>query len=428
MPRGGRASRLLPPTSLGRSLALQSALYAVGTGVFVSGNAVYFTRVVGLTPGMVGLGISLGGAVSMLAAVPAGRWADRLGLRGSWACAAFVEALLYLAYPFVHGLGGFVLLLGLLALAQALGAGGRGGYVLAAVPRGQRVRVLAFVRSALNIGFTVGAMLAGLALATGDAAVVRAIPVATAAVLLVNGVLVARLPVAPAHARDAPPEPGRAALRNRRFVLLSGLNGLMAVDQVLLSVVFPLWLVSRTDAPHAVLAWLYGTNTVLVVLLQVRASRGSETVAGAARSVRVAGLAALAACSVVMTTAWSAGGATVVLLWLGYVLLTGAELFHSAGGWGFLSELSDPERRGEYQGVWKLGQQAQLMAGPVTCTWLAVTWRPEGLLVIGAVAVSASLLMAGAASGARRWLEAGKPAGVRRVGVDTIERSGPATR
>ncbi|HEU4567836.1 MAG TPA: MFS transporter, partial [Marmoricola sp.] len=130
-----RAARLLPPTALGRSLALQSALYAVGTGVFVSGNAIYFTRVVGLTPTQVGLGISLGGAVSMLAAVPAGRLADRVGLRTSWAAAALVEALLYLAYPWVHGLGGFALLVGCLSLAQALGAGGRGGYTLAAVPR-----------------------------------------------------------------------------------------------------------------------------------------------------------------------------------------------------------------------------------------------------------------------------------------------------
>ena len=432
MSAGDGAARLLPPTPLGRSLALQSALYAVGTGVFVSGNAVYFTRVVGLTPTQVGLGISLGGAVSMLAAVPAGRLADRVGLRSSWTAAAFVEALLYLAYPWVHDLRGFVVLLSVLSLAQALGAGGRGGYTLAAVPRGQRVRVLAFVRSALNIGFTVGALLAGVALATGSLAIVRAIPVATAVVLLVNGLLVSRLPAA--GRRTVPPdpraEPGARALRNRRFVLLSGLNGLMAVDQVLLSVVFPLWLVSRTDAPHAMLAWLYGTNTVLVVLLQVRASRGAETVAGAARAARVAGLAAVAACAVMMTTAWSAGGSTILLLWLAYVLVTGAELFHSAAGWGFLSELTDPRRRGEYQGVWKLGQQAQLMVGPVTCTWLAVRWRPEGLLVIGATALVASVLVGQVAHGAQewmqRWLPEVKPSSVPMGAVDTIEPTGPA--
>ena len=431
-------ARWLPPTSLGRALSLQSALYAVGTGVFVSGNAVYFTRIVGLSAGQVGLGISLGGAVSMAAAVPAGRLADRVGLRGAWTVAALVEAMLYLAYPWVHGLAGFAALIGLLALAQALGAGGRGGYTLAAVPRAQRVRILAFVRSALNIGFTVGAALAGLALATEDDTVVRAIPFLTAGLLFVNGALVFRLPAVstPVAEAMAPPQPGEAALRNRRFALISALNGLMSVDQVLLSVVFPLWLVTRTDAPHAVLAWLYGTNTVLVVLLQVRASRGSETVSGAARSVRVAGLAVLGACLAVTPTAWSSGTATVLLLWLGYVLLTGAELFHSAAGWGFLSELSDPERRGEYHGVWKLGQQAQLMVGPVTCTWLAVTWHPEGLLVIGLVALSVSVLMAGVGAGAQRGLDRrdagyrmrGKPVGAPGLGVDTIESSGPAPR
>jgi MFS family permease len=419
---------VLPPTRLARSLSLQSGLYAIGTGVFVSGNAVYFTRIVGLTPGQVGLGISVGGAVSMLGAVPAGRLADRLGLRAAWAWAALMEALLYLAYPWVHGLTGFMALLALLALAQALGAGGRGGYSLAAVPRGERVRVLAFVRSALNIGFTIGAMLAGVALATGSAEVIRAIPYLTAAVLAVNGYLVSRLPGVPARPEEeaAAPARGGTALRNRAFVLLSGLNGLMAVDQVLLSVVFPLWLVSRTDAPHAVLAWLYGTNTVLVVLLQVRASRGSESVAGAGRSARVAGLAVLGACAVVTTTAWSAGVATVLLLWGGYVLLTAAELFHSAAGWGFLSELSDPGRRAEYQGVWKLGQQAQLMAGPVTCTWLAVSWRPEGLLLVGAAATAASLLTAGAGRRAEAWFADRKPAGAPLAAVDTIERSGPS--
>lgn len=427
-PWWGSAARLLPPTRIGRSLAVQSTLYAVGTGVFVSGNAVYFTRVVGLSPAQVGLGISIGGAVSMLAAVPAGRLADRAGLRGSWTAAAVAEALLYLAYPWVHSLLGFVVLLALLSLAQALGAGGRGGYTLAVVPRGQRVRILAFVRSALNIGFTLGALLAGLALATGSLDVIRAIPLLTAAVLLVNGLLISRLPAAGRRTAEEAqrPEPGSRALRNRRFVLLSGLNGLMAVDQVLLSVVFPLWLVSRTDAPHAVLAWLYGTNTVLVVLLQVRASRGAETVAGASRSARVAGVAALGACAVMMTTAWTPGAATIVLLWAGYVLVTCAELFHSAAGWGFLSELSDPERRGEYQGVWKLGQQAQLMVGPVTCTWLAVSWRPEGLLVVGAVALVASLLTAQVAYGAQRWLRDRKPTGVPAGAVDTIEQTGPA--
>jgi hypothetical protein len=76
--------------------------------------------------------------------------------------------------------------------------------------------------------------------------------------------------------------------------------------------------------------------------------------------------------------------------------------------------------------VWKLGQQAQLMAGPVTCTWLAVSWRPEGLLLVGAAATAASLLTAGAGRRAEAWFADRKPAGAPLAAVDTIERSGPS--
>ena len=65
-----------------------------------------------------------------------------------------------------------------------------------------------------------------------------------------------------------------AAWRNVGFVVLAACNGVLSSNQVLLNVVVPLWLVERTDAPPVLLAWLFGTNTVLAVLLQVRASRG----------------------------------------------------------------------------------------------------------------------------------------------------------
>ncbi len=71
----------------------------------------------------------------------------------------------------------------------------------------------------------------------------------------------------------------QSALRNRGFVLLSTCNGVLATNQVLLNVVIPLWLVQETDAPRVLLAWLFGTNTVLAVLLQVAAARGVDSVA-----------------------------------------------------------------------------------------------------------------------------------------------------
>ena len=51
---------------------------------------------------------------------------------------------------------------------------------------------------------------------------------------------------------------------------------MLGTNQVLLNVVIPLWLVQETDAPRVLLAWLFGTNTVMAVLLQVPAARGVE--------------------------------------------------------------------------------------------------------------------------------------------------------
>ena len=50
------------------------------------------------------------------------------------------------------------------------------------------------MRSALNIGFTLGALLGGLALATNSDSVIRMVPLMTAAVLGLNALLITRLP------------------------------------------------------------------------------------------------------------------------------------------------------------------------------------------------------------------------------------------
>lgn len=419
-----RLARMLPDNPLARRLSAQSGLYAVGSGVFLTGNAVFFTQVVGLSATQVGIGISVAGVVAFLVSVPLGRVADRFGPKRTWALAASGEALVYLGYPWVRGFAMFLAVVVALTLMEALGSAGRGAYTIDVFARGERVRQLAFVRSALNIGFTVGALLGGIALGIGDLRVIMAVPLVAAAVLGVNAFLVLRLPDVRHVDQDTPVHvvaPG--ALRNKPFLAVAFLNGLLGVDQILLNVVVPLWLVERTDAPHALLAWLFGTNTVMVVLLQVAAARGSDSIPGALRASRLAALSVLAACLLVMGTAWTASWLTVLVLWLGYVALTTGELFHSAGGWGLVSELSDQSRRAEYQGAWKLGRSAVSMAGPAAFTWLAVSWRPEGWLVVAGVALLGAALLPFATRAAERSLGARNPESVDRAAADTITGS-----
>ena len=394
---------LLPSSTLARRLAVQSVLFAVGEGAFLTGSAVFFTQVVGLSAAQVGLGLTIAGVVTFFVAVPLGRLADRFGPQRVWALGAVATAALYATWPFVSGFPAYVALVVVLELVDAAASAGRGAYTMSAFTGAERMSSLAFMRSALNVGFTVGALLGGLALASGDLSVVRAVPVVTALVLVVNGVLITRLPVAAAP-DAAPSERSTGALRNRAFLAWAAADGVLSTNQVLLNVVIPLWLVQETDAPRVLLAWLFGTNTVLAVLLQVRASRGAETVDGALRAARVSGAFFVLSCFVVLVTDSTVGWVTIVLVWAGHVTVTGAELFQSASHWGLAAELSDPARRGEYQGAARLGGTVGGVWAPAAYTFLALELGTVGWLVIAAVVAAAVAAMHPAARAAERYL------------------------
>ena len=402
-----RLARFLPPTPLARRLSMQSVLFAIGEGTFMTGSAVFFTHIVGLTAAQVGLGLTIAGVFAFAFAVPLGRLADRIGPKRQWAIGASLTAGLYLVWPFVNGFATYVVLVVVLELAQRAGWSGRGAYTLDVFPHDERVRSMAFMRAALNIGFTIGAMAGGLALAFDSDAVIRAVPWVTAGVLALNAWLITRLPDA-AHDRPAtdPVEKavGSSALRNRGFLVLSACNGVLDTNQVLLNIVIPLWLVQETDAPHVLLAWLFGTNTVLAVLFQVPAARGVNSVDTSLRAARIAASFFVLSCLIVLVTHDTLGWTTIALVWLGHVTVTGAELFESAAHWGFLSELSDPDRRGEYQGASQLGETLGGVWAPAAYTFLAMEWGTPGWLTIAGIVVVAVLVMTPAARSAERYL------------------------
>ena len=111
------AQRLLPPTSLARQLSAQAILYAFGQGTFLTGSAVFFTQLVGLSAAQVGLGLTVAGAVTFVFAIPLGRLGDRIGTKRIWSLGSACGALLYAAWPLVHGLTGYLVVITLVELA-----------------------------------------------------------------------------------------------------------------------------------------------------------------------------------------------------------------------------------------------------------------------------------------------------------------------
>jgi MFS family permease len=418
MPRylPARLARLAGPTSLIQRLSVQSVLSAFGDGVFLTGSAVFFTQIVGLSAARVGLGLTIAGVVTFAFAVPLGKLSDRFGAKPVWALASLLEAVLYLAWLAVGGMVTFVAMLVVLDLVSTTSRAARNAYRFDVFPREERVSSSAYFRAARNVGYTLGALLAGVALATNSDDVIRAVPLATAVLLLLNAALVSRMPSKVAHAETESPleeavhaEGRGSAMRNRGYVLMSVCNGVLGTHQVLLNVVIPLWLVEETDAPRVLLAWLFGTNTVMAVLLQVAAARGVVTVGDSLRAQRRGAAFFVLSCGIVLVTHDTVGWVTIALVWIGHVTVTGAELFQSAGDWGLQAELSDPARRGEYQGVSQLGYTLGSVWAPAAYTFLAMEWGTPGWLLIAAIIIIAAAAIHPASRAAEQHLALEQP-------------------
>ena len=64
----------MPDPGPARVLALATLVNTMGNGLFLTGSVLFFTRVIGLSPAQVGLGLSAAGICGMVAGIPLGRW------------------------------------------------------------------------------------------------------------------------------------------------------------------------------------------------------------------------------------------------------------------------------------------------------------------------------------------------------------------
>jgi MFS family permease len=411
----GRLGELVPPPGLVRRLSLQSVLFKTGDGVFMTGSAVFFTQVVGLSMAQIGLGLTIGEVLSGVMAIPIGRLADRIGPRRAWALGSALCAVVFAGWPFVTGFVAYLTMVTLYSVVENAADAGRQAYVLDVLAPAERIRSQAYIYSAMNVGSTLGALLGGIALAFDSTTLMRWLSLATVAIFVLNAVFVSRLPGAPRDQRtreEARVRPdGPSALANRGYLALQFCVGSLWTNQTLLSVLIPLWLVTETDSPHWLLAWLFGTNTVLCIVLPQFTSAGVRTLDDALRRVRWSAVFFVASCLITMVTHSTAGLVTGLLVWLGHLTVTAAELATGSAGWMFQAQLQDPRRRGEYGSVGGMFSQLGGRWAPALYTWLAMTWQHVGWMLIG-------LIVAIAAAGAHPAMRAAERFAVREFPVE----------
>jgi MFS family permease len=360
----------------------------------MTGSAVFFTQIVGLSAAQVGLGLTIAGVASFVAALPAGKLVDRYGPKRMWALSASGQAALFALWPFIDSFTGYVAMAVTMEVVGSLGGAAFGAYTIDVLPAQERVQSRAYMYSALNAGFTLGALIGGVALAFKSNTVLHSLPWFTMLVFFVNAAAILRLPNA-SH-DDRTPEarkektPGPGPLRNLGWMVTTFFVGVLWTNQVLLNLVIPLWLVERTDAPRVLLAFLFGTNTVMCIVLPMAAAKGVRDVPTALRAIRVASVFFVVSCLITLVTHDTVGWVTIALVWLGHVTVTGAELYLSAASWSFEAELMDPRRRGEYSGAAGFSSTLGKVWAPAVYTFLAMNWGSAGWLLIAAIAVAAT--------------------------------------
>lgn len=192
-------------------------------------------------------------------------------------------------------------------------------------------------------------------------------------------------------------------LRERPYLAVCVLNGLLMTYGAILTVALPLWIVRSTRAPAWTVGGVFLLNTVLAVLLQVRASMGADTVPGAARAVIRSGVLLLLACLVFAVAGMLGEAGAVCTLAAGIALLTAGEVLQSAGGWGLSYALAPEQRQGQYLGAFTMGTRIYDTAGPVLVSGLVLGLGAVGWVVLGLLF---PLLAAGLAAAAH-W--AGQP-------------------
>ncbi|WP_405560032.1 MFS transporter [Streptomyces sp. NBC_01180] len=369
----------------------------VGTGLWMGAAALYFTLVAGLSVAQVGILMGVSGVAGIAGAPLAGHLADRFPLTRVLVTAQVLQALALLALLTTHN---FTLML----IYSAVGSlGDRGSNVLtrlysARVSGTDRIRYQAVQRTVSNAGWAIGGLAAAVTLGIGTTHAYYGLLIGNAVSYAVVAALTLRCaePQAPSGVVTGSQEPAPAApppnpWRDRAFLLFTATETMLFLDDAVLQVGMPLWIVHATTAPHGLAPLLMVLNCVMVVFCQVPLSRFAST-PQSARTLLIP-LAGSFTVGCLAMTASSHGGtwAAVTALLVAAIALTFAEMLHSTASWELSVTLAAGEAQGAYLGVHGLASSAQRSGGPLLVTAVIAAGPPGWLgLAAGVVATCAA--------------------------------------
>ncbi|NEE41780.1 MFS transporter, partial [Streptomyces sp. SID7982] len=390
--------QLLPPPGGLRRFAVANLVNTVGSGLYITGGTLYFTRAVGLSVGQTALGMTLGTGLGLALMMVFGRLADRFGPKLVYLGLLVAQALAMAAFTQVGSFPGFLTVAIVSGIADRGIAGTAGALIHAMSGGGNRVTARAQLRTATNVGLALGTLIAGVALTVDTASAYTCVVAGNSLLFLVAAVLLSGARVddrRTQHAEDpAKPEVQRARpLRDIRYLAVTAANGLLSLHAAVLSFALPLWVADHTAAPKWGIAVILVLNTVLVVLLQVRTSRYAATVPQAGRMAwRAGAIFALAALVMAGTGKLGAGPALAVLL-LWALVYTAGELMQSSAEFCIGFDLAPDHAQGAYQSAFALGPGLMRALAPSLLALVVLQNGVGGWIVLAVFFVGSGALV-----------------------------------
>ncbi|GAB2745299.1 MFS transporter [Streptomyces bullii] len=389
-PVAGEQDRSGSGHSAVRKLLYCEAVSAFGGGLWFSMWAVYLTSVKGIPAASMGLAMGLGGGAGLLAAVPVGALADRRGARQVLVAVSVARGSLVLLFLTTSGFWGLLVAAALFTAAETSGRGVKVTLVYVLMPDHQRLTVLAQARVVQHITYAAGAGAAAWVLSTDTAGPYYAALAVVALSAFLSATVLIGLPPTPPVPADRR-SPGTRAVRDLPFLSLMSTTALLSLCWPLLSSGLPLWLQYQTAAPVWLAPVTVVVSSLFIALYQVRVTRQGESLRGAVRSTRKAGIALGVCCLLFAAAAWPAHALLSSLIVLaGLAAHIYGELHYVASRWGLSLRLMRRDAEGEYQGLAASTEGAVATVGPAMITTLVTGALVGGWAVLAVVFMAAT--------------------------------------